>query len=241
MTDRKTILEEKKKRLLFVLVHGTWAPKSAWTQRGSPLREKLKNQFAPEILKEEIEFYVPSWGGKNDESARDKGALDIAKDVKNMLQASDAFTDDVKVFFVSHSHGTDVSIKAIEFIGEDFHISGLVGFNSPNIITLKRDFIANFSTNFGLLKTAFYILTAFFVVLFSMYVFAETRGTRLGDIEYNLLANTQNIIIFLIVFIGSSYFLNIKLLNEMREEEGNLTVKNEDAFRELEAKNKTQF
>lgn len=159
-----------KVRKLFVLIHGTWAPNSSWTQKGeSLLRQRLENSFH-DNQKQRIAIIAPTWSGSNRESKRISGGKKVAEEIVNKLDGPDCdeFTD---VFLLTHSHGTDVALKALEEIGKNSpdpqhnknrlsQIRGIASFNSPNILTLRRD-IANAMSQF----VVFLRFAAFFVFL----------------------------------------------------------------------------
>lgn len=154
---------------LFVLVHGTWAPKSRWTQEGeSLLCERLKSEFQVESG-ERIEIFSPTWSGKNRESHRILGGNDIANEVRDKL-AGDNYDNESDVFFIAHSHGTDVAIKALQSIEDDERIRGLAAFNSPNILTLKRDFVTSIRQFVGFIKL--FAIFAFIIAISLFVIFA---------------------------------------------------------------------
>jgi hypothetical protein len=157
--------------MLFVLVHGTWAPNSRWTQEGeSLLCERLKSTFQKDGQR--IEVFAPVWSGKNRENHRIAGGKDIAKLLREKLK-SDAYDESTDVFFVTHSHGTDVALKALEEMGDDTRIRGLAALNSPNILTLKRGFaksIAQFVI-FIKIEALFVFLTTLSLIIMSYFVY----------------------------------------------------------------------
>ena len=141
---------------LFVLIHGTWAPRSAWTQDGSQLIERLRNTFG-EAADLRAKIISPEWGGANREAARLQGGETVARAVREVLDGPDC-DDHTKVFFITHSHGTDVALKALQLMNEEERILGIAMFNSPNILTLKRDFGSAFKNLMGFLKISLLLL-----------------------------------------------------------------------------------
>ena len=54
-------------RIIFHLVHGTWAEDAPWTRRGSLFQKRLQQQLRDKHgMSEEIEFTAPRWGVRTD-------------------------------------------------------------------------------------------------------------------------------------------------------------------------------
>ena len=190
MMDMASKVHTRKIDKLFVLVHGTWAPNSRWTQNGeSLLCEMLKSAFQAK-QDELIEICAPTWSGKNRESHRIAGGRQIAKQVGEKLKG-DECDESTDVFFLAHSHGTDVALKALEEIGNDARIRGLAAFNSPNILTLKRDFAASIGQLVRFAK-----ISAFFVFLTSLSLITISMLADVGQtsIMSNLLLLLRSIV-----------------------------------------------
>lgn len=184
---------------LFVLIHGTWAPKSAWTQDGSLLIERLRSTFG-DVVGGHTKIIAPAWSGANRESERIEGGQ-IAKDAVAAELDGEHCDQNTKVFFITHSHGTDVALKALELLDHNGQIAGIATFNSPNILTLKRDFGAAFQNLMQFLNVAF---VALFTCNILFLVYKAVWGDR--DDPISLIATVLLLVILGAAFGALQYF-----------------------------------
>lgn len=83
---------------LFLLIHGTWAPKSKWSYPTSSLGQALAAQF------EGCTIDRVQWSGSNTFAAR----LDAAEEIKRKTENHDG-----PVFLIGHSHGGSAAMYAL--------------------------------------------------------------------------------------------------------------------------------
>jgi hypothetical protein len=109
-------------RLQILLVHGTYAEKAPWTQKGSPLRDRLTNRF-PGVQIKDIR-----WGGKNSNEARFYGSYSLLPDLIEDI----GYEGDRLRIAVCHSHGGQILVEVLRTL-KQFRalISGVVFFNTP--------------------------------------------------------------------------------------------------------------
>src|SRR6516162_4086994 len=76
-----------------VLIHGTWAPGSAWTRETSPLSKALSDDLHRDVK-------IFTWGcGNNSQRARRRASVDLAC----MLKSSELAAYH-RIHLVGHSH-----------------------------------------------------------------------------------------------------------------------------------------
>src|SRR5262245_55994819 len=106
-------------RNVFILVHGTWARKSAWTKRGSVFRTLLRTHD------DDCEIRRISWRGRNREGDREHGVERLKAFIREQIRLH----PDANHFVVAHSHGGNVAAAAATDADICHHLSGLVCFN----------------------------------------------------------------------------------------------------------------
>jgi pimeloyl-ACP methyl ester carboxylesterase len=100
-----------------LLVHGTWAPESPWTLPDSPLCRTLRNaHFVPRVFE---------WTGKNSVRARAAASDELAAELRSIYDAA----PDCEIVVISHSHGGNVALRAINDSG--VRTAGLVAMSTP--------------------------------------------------------------------------------------------------------------
>lgn len=132
-------MEEEQKPILFViLIHGTFAPKSSWTQQGSPLRSKIRKDFENDF---DVQFVRHEWGAGNSDKDRVQGATVLRERIIGIYEPLNG--TDCQFVLVAHSHGSDVALRTASQLSHRNIISAIVTFHSPFISTMKRDFVGN--------------------------------------------------------------------------------------------------
>jgi len=115
---------------MITLVHGTWPrgffhkwlnimwrllglkPKPLWFESESPFRKKLKPLLKDASLDCEIRPFC--WSGANSVFARDEAAQKLARVLKDDLKPSNATP-----IVIAHSHGGNVALRAMTYLGAD--------------------------------------------------------------------------------------------------------------------------
>src|SRR5579885_1602889 len=106
---------------VYIIVHGTWASKSAWSKPGGDFFDAL------EAVAAHHDCCVVSytWSGKIDNKSRQHSAKGLAK-----LIAS--YPEDMNIFLVCHSHGVNVGILACkELENTNRHIAAFYALAAP--------------------------------------------------------------------------------------------------------------
>lgn len=128
-------------RTIVTLIHGTWAPRSAWTLKGSWLRCFLANKLPGPIA-----FQIFDWGGRNRHGDRVHFArLLAAKITENSTACPRA-----RHYLICHSHGGNVALYALRQSGLAELVSGIVCLNTPFTAPLRRNVSQLFSTVSGM-------------------------------------------------------------------------------------------
>lgn len=107
-----------------LLVHGTWAPNSPWTLQGSNLRNALNELgFTTQTFK---------WNARNSIRGRGKAATELAARLRSLREEF----PDAEIVVISHSHGGNVSLHAVNNSG--VKVAGLVTMATPFLQVKER-------------------------------------------------------------------------------------------------------
>lgn len=91
---------------IFIVIHGTWAIESSWWKPGGKFFDALE-QAAQSINKKVIPF---TWNGKLDHESRITAAT-------MLLHIIQSYPQDMKIYIIGHSHGSNVGILASQMLG----------------------------------------------------------------------------------------------------------------------------
>jgi uncharacterized membrane protein len=108
---------------IVTLVHGTFAPKAAWTRDGSPLRAALKEALG------NVTFVTHDWSGKNTLEER----LSEADKLADELCFQQRIFPEAKRIVVGHSHGGSMAAYALERLQPGCYVSGIICLATPFI------------------------------------------------------------------------------------------------------------
>lgn len=134
---------------MITLVHGTWPrgflpkwlimrlpwlskPKPLWFQRRSPFRENLESSLKHASLDCKIRPFC--WSGANSVFARDKAAQKLARLLKDDLKPGNA-----PPIVIAHSHGGNVALRAMTYLGADASRVRIVTLAAPFLRVFVRD------------------------------------------------------------------------------------------------------
>lgn len=113
-----------KRKIIVVLVHGTWASDSAWTRDDSLLRKRINHEF-----ESEVEFLRFRWSGRNAHNARIKAGKKLGRLISRLTKDGTS-----TVNLIAHSHGGNVCCYALR--EPDFDISRV------RILTMATPFLS---------------------------------------------------------------------------------------------------
>ncbi len=136
---------------VFTIVHGTWGrikydppdiagfipnveiefPPIPWYQEGSLFCDKLRTLLAAESVDSVFRPFI--WSGNNSVFARDKAARELASGLKQSLHASNAAH-----VIIAHSHGGNVALRALNYLGKDASNVYLVTLATPFLRVFLR-------------------------------------------------------------------------------------------------------
>jgi len=121
-------------KLVFTLVHGTFAEREGWVNGKNPkFRNRLKAALTPHVVEFDDSF---DWGGANKHRARQKGGNDLANHLKKQFEKTEGSS--TKHFIVSHSHGGNVALYALRDKKLRGRIEGLVCMATPFLCPRHR-------------------------------------------------------------------------------------------------------
>ncbi len=118
------------KRIVVTLIHGTFAPNTAWVQEGSSFCSGLRKHLGGNV-----DFHRICWGGANTTAARQHGGEMLAAHILRV------FRDEPNVphFVVGHSHAGNLSLYALSDPEVRDKLSGIVTMNTPFVSVLRRN------------------------------------------------------------------------------------------------------
>jgi hypothetical protein len=117
--------------VVFTLVHGTWAQDASWTEEGSALRTALDKSLGALVV-----FRVFHWSGRNSFHARTSGGDELREFLKQGLQMFPSASH----LLISHSHGGNLVLHALEDLNLRSRIYGSVCLSTPFITVSDRNF-----------------------------------------------------------------------------------------------------
>ena len=117
-------------KIVVTLIHGTFAPNTAWVQEGSSFCSGLRKHLGGSV-----DFHRIGWGGANTTAARKRGGERLAAHILKL------FRDQPKVphFVVGHSHAGNLSLYALRDPEVRDKLSGVVTMNTPFVCVLRRN------------------------------------------------------------------------------------------------------
>ena len=135
---------------MITLVHGTWPrgffpkwlsmmpllglskPKPLWFESESPFRKELELELKDASLDCEIRPFC--WSGANSIFARDEAAQKLARVLKDDLKSSNAAP-----IVIAHSHGGNVALRAMTYLGVDASRVRIVSLATPFLRVFVRE------------------------------------------------------------------------------------------------------
>ena len=142
---------------LFLLIHGTWAPKAKWSYPKSLLGESLKKQF------DGCQIQRISWSGANTFDAR----IDAAKKITQVCEHYSG-----PVFLIGHSHGGSAAIYSlIDSASVRKKVAGAVFMSTPFVAITLRSRIRDLYV--GLTWAVAWVLAFFIGRIAGQYVSAQ--------------------------------------------------------------------
>jgi pimeloyl-ACP methyl ester carboxylesterase len=178
------MLDEPKRALILVLVHGTFAPKSAWTLPHSEFALRCRAFVG---YSHQVRFVRFRWSGKNKSEDRKAASENLAKTGAWLKKRY----PDSGIYFIGHSHGGNIALMAASHKSVKDKITGIVSFNTPYIQLMMR----NAEWPIRVLTTALLIYFTFAYVGAS-YLQTDKSLNRLFD----LLPETGLAVASLVVF-----------------------------------------
>lgn len=155
--------DDSQPKVVFTLLHGTFANRADWTQPGSAIHEHLTRQFPGCVVT------APTWSGENSQEARAEGAVRL----RYHLYLQRRTYPHAHQFVVSHSHGGNIALHACTHEDVRRSLSGIVTLGTPFIHARRRNLetpIKLFKSSIQLWKILFWALmgisclTTFFIV-----------------------------------------------------------------------------
>lgn len=123
-----------KKRVIIFLVHGTYARKALWTQKGSKLRSAVEASFAGEA-----QFREFLWSGRNSFSARNKAAIELGKELNQTATENPK----IPIILIGHSHGGNVALKSLDYSQASESVAGVICLSTPFLLVRTRRYGAS--------------------------------------------------------------------------------------------------
>lgn len=114
---------------IFILIHGTFARDTEWTQEPSELREVFSDRFAPGVL-----FHRFRWSGANSHRGRLVAATRLRKSIQRLKQKH----PHAEVNLVAHSHGGNVALYALAAPQIARHVTSIVTMGTPFLWCRRR-------------------------------------------------------------------------------------------------------
>lgn len=111
------------------LIHGTFARGARWTQKGSPLRNKLEDSF-PYKVQFHDDF---RWSGLPSHIARHVAAGRLQKYLDSVSRRNPG-----PHYLIAHSHGSLVSLYALRNQETAKNLDGIVSLSTPYLIARRR-------------------------------------------------------------------------------------------------------
>jgi len=151
----KHILETTKDYII-TLIHGTFAKDAPWVQEKSEVRNTLQNEITGNIVFDSLD-----WSGKNSHDARYEAAVELKQ--KLVTQIND-YPLHEKIL-ISHSHGGNIVLYALNMLGEDAKYFKVVTMATPFLNVRIRSFLSNLKIFKNLSYLAFGLFALVFIVM----------------------------------------------------------------------------
>lgn len=123
--------------MIFVLVHGTYVPKTRWTQPGSEFRENLRRAS---VACGPINFYEFVWRGalnsrfNNSHRLRLNAGQQLRRHLRQIVHQNPG----IPIFMVGHSHGGNVVHYALRDSKLRRHIAGIATLATTHMVFQPR-------------------------------------------------------------------------------------------------------
>lgn len=115
------------KKMLVLLVHGTWAGAARWTHPGSLFRERLEKGVHE--LGYEVDYRLFPWNGKNRWRARVEVSESVNEHLDKVLEKQET-----ELLIIAHSHGGNIATEAVRTrlrSDPEIPLRGVVCLNTP--------------------------------------------------------------------------------------------------------------
>ncbi|HEX6747377.1 MAG TPA: hypothetical protein VF092_08840 [Longimicrobium sp.] len=155
-------------KYVFTLVHGTFAQDAGWTKKGSRLRETLRQAF-PDC---EVAFAPFGWSGRNRPSARIAAAKELREHILKKAQEHPGATQ----YLVAHSHGGNVSIRALADPAVAACVEGLACLSTPFLHLQPRHLDPDFKAALKGMAAALVAFVAVCLAVTPVFVAAKLWG-----------------------------------------------------------------
>jgi hypothetical protein len=185
-------------KLRVLLVHGTWGrffPRlrralhmgGTWFEEPSRFCEALRQRFLIPL-----EFSVFLWSGSNSARKRDEAALKLSRVVEENILRNPADQHCI----VSHSHGGNVALKAMHYLGKESSRVLLVTLATPFLLIFRNEF----DVRFRWLPTVTYLAGAI-SICFLWWRVSYIDYAAIHD-YWPMLDQTPGLIILLAMYLG---------------------------------------
>lgn len=113
-------------KVLYIIVHGTWAQHEAWAQPGGDFFETMQRTVENSQLNaDKVRVASFSWSGKNDHAERQQSAQKLATALATLPK-------DTAITLIAHSHGANVCFLASQLLAHTGHtIKTLYALGTP--------------------------------------------------------------------------------------------------------------
>lgn len=194
---------------LTLIIHGTFAADENWWKLGKDGENTFADQLEKALSKREITntVWLPAltngltyesfaWSGENKHRERIRGAKKISDSLKTLAHKTGSTSNSpLKVNFVAHSHGGNVVLEAMKYLGKNVQPNKVVLLGTP-LISMKPTLRA------FRIAAAYVVLTI--IVLAGLFLFLQIISSALNiklfDIE-NINGWFFTLILFFSVFL----------------------------------------
>ena len=118
--------------VVITLVHGTFAPRAAWTQPDSALRSRW-----PAPPERPVRFCAFEWSGGNSHQDRVTASRELAEHLRSLTARYQAASHLV----IAHSHGGNVALGALAEEHLKGKVKALICLNTPFLHCARRDLL----------------------------------------------------------------------------------------------------
>jgi hypothetical protein len=156
-------------KIIVTLLHGTFAPNTAWVQEASSFCAGLRKHLGGSVG-----FYRIGWGGANTTAARQRGGEKLAAHILQVFHERPGTPH----FIVGHSHAGNMALYALRDPEVGRKISGIVALNTPFVCVLRRNTFQLFALMGALTVTWMLALSVMYpIVWLGRTGFGEWSGT----------------------------------------------------------------